>query len=147
MRCTLAEADSCSNRALFGECVDTGAGRVEANLGLHYTVRESCPISGLHRPPLERIPMQINRARFLKNMEEMAAVGLLPEDAGGGRDRRPFSSADRAARELFRRLAAAAGLSVHLDAAANLSARLACGPPWQRPARARASRWRTRSRW
>lgn len=72
--------------------------------------------------------MQINRPRFLKNLADMAATGLLPETEGGGRDRRPFSPADRAARDLFRTLAAEAGLSVHLDTAANLSARLDCGP-------------------
>ena len=72
--------------------------------------------------------MNINRARFLRNLTAIAAIGLLPDEAGGGRDRRPFSPADREARALFTRLAEDAGLHVQVDAAANLSARLECGP-------------------
>lgn len=72
--------------------------------------------------------MKIDQERFWCNMTAMAAIGLLPADQGGGRDRRPFSAADRAARALFTQLAQDAGLTVYLDAAANLSARLACGP-------------------
>lgn len=72
--------------------------------------------------------MDINRERFLQNMAAMAAVGLVPVEEGGGRDRRPFSPADRKARALFAKLAEDAGLDVRIDAAANLSARLECGP-------------------
>lgn len=66
----------------------------------------------------------INETRFLRNPTTMAQIGRLPAVAGGGLDRRPFSPAERAARALFTRLAAAAGLEVTSDAAANLSARL-----------------------
>lgn len=70
--------------------------------------------------------LRINEIRFLRTLDEMAQVGLLPDKAGGGRDRRPFSEADRAARRYFREAAEAGGLRVRLDQAANLSARLDC---------------------
>ncbi len=73
--------------------------------------------------------VEIDRQRFLRTVEEMGQIGLLPDEAGGGRDRYPFSGADRAARAYFRREAVEAGLAVTLDAAANLSARLDCGDP------------------
>ncbi len=58
----------------------------------------------------------------------MAAIGRLPETAGGGLFRRPFSSSERSARSLFCTAALQAGLSVATDGAANLSAHLPCGP-------------------
>lgn len=73
--------------------------------------------------------LEINKGRFLRTIEEMGRIGLLPAEAGGGRDRYPFSAADRMARDYFRREAEAAGLAVTLDAAANLSARLDCEHP------------------
>ncbi|MBI1293608.1 hydantoinase/carbamoylase family amidase [bacterium] len=72
---------------------------------------------------------EINQARFLRTLEEMGQIGLLPDAAGGGRNRYPFSAADRAARDYFRYEAQDSGLTVTLDAAANLSARLDCGDP------------------
>ena len=65
--------------------------------------------------------MQINRDRFLTNLTAMAAVGLLPDEDGGGRDRRPFSPADREARALFTQLAEDAGLHVQGNATISLS--------------------------
>jgi len=59
----------------------------------------------------------------------MSQIGLLPEEEGGGRDRRPFSRPDRAARRYFHAAAEAGGLRVRLDQAANLSARLECPRP------------------
>jgi beta-ureidopropionase / N-carbamoyl-L-amino-acid hydrolase len=73
--------------------------------------------------------LRINRERFLRTIEEMSRIGQLAEEAGGGRDRWPFSPADREARAYFRREAEAAGLTVTVDGAANLSARLACDTP------------------
>lgn len=70
--------------------------------------------------------IRINETRFLRTIDEMARIGRLPDDAGGGRDRRPFSASDRAARRYFREAAEAGGLSVRLDQAANLSAILEC---------------------
>jgi beta-ureidopropionase / N-carbamoyl-L-amino-acid hydrolase len=77
--------------------------------------------------PMPLTNLRINETRFLRTIDEMAQIGLLPDDAGGGRDRRPFSAADRAARRYFREAAEAGGLRVRLDQAANLSARLECG--------------------
>ncbi|MEZ4634611.1 MAG: hypothetical protein R2873_07110 [Caldilineaceae bacterium] len=73
--------------------------------------------------------IEINQTRFLRTVEEMGQIGLLPDEQGGGRDRYSFSAADRAARAYFQREAEDAGLTVTLDAAANLSARLDCGDP------------------
>lgn len=70
--------------------------------------------------------LRINEPRFLRFIDEMARIGLLPDEAGGGRDRRPFSAADRLARRYFREAAEAGGLRVRLDQAANLSAILEC---------------------
>ena len=70
--------------------------------------------------------LTINRTRFLNTLNTMAGFGLLPDSAGGGRDRRPFSPAERDARRYFTKQAETAGLTVTTDAAANLSARLAC---------------------
>lgn len=75
---------------------------------------------------MSRLPLRIDAERFLHTIEQMAQIGLLPPEAGGGRDRRPFSAADRAARAYFQELAAQSGLDVRLDGAGNLSARLAC---------------------
>jgi beta-ureidopropionase / N-carbamoyl-L-amino-acid hydrolase len=69
--------------------------------------------------------LRINRERFLRTINEMSQIGLLDDATGGGRDRRPFSPADRRARAYFRREAEAADLAVTVDGAANLSARLA----------------------
>lgn len=72
--------------------------------------------------------LSINRTRFLNTLNTLAGFGLLPDSAGGGRDRRPFSPAERKARSYFTGQAEAAGLTVTTDAAANLSVRLTCGP-------------------
>ena len=72
--------------------------------------------------------LTINRTRFLDTLNTIAQIGLLSDDEGGGRDRRPFSPAEREARRYFTEQAEAAGLTVTTDAAANLSARLSCGP-------------------
>lgn len=68
----------------------------------------------------------INPTRFLHNLTELAEIGRVPDADGGGRDRRPFSAAEREARRYFSAQAEAAGLTVRTDGAANLSARLAC---------------------
>ncbi len=72
--------------------------------------------------------LTINRIRFLSDLNTVARIGMLPNSEGGGRDRRPFSPAEREARRYFTQQAEAADLAVTTDAAANLSARLACGP-------------------
>ena len=72
--------------------------------------------------------MKINRERFLKNLENLAQIGRVPQESGGGLDRRPFSRAERAARVHFEDIGRQAELDVAADEAANLSARLACGP-------------------
>ncbi len=77
----------------------------------------------------QQLPLSINADRFLQTVAEMAQIGALRADEGGGRDRRPFSAADRAARDYLRRVAEEAGLTVALDGAANLSARYACTLP------------------
>ena len=69
--------------------------------------------------------LRINERRFLADLAFLADVGRLPAEAGGGLDRRPFSAAQRQARDYFRGQAEAAGLAVSVDAGANLSARLA----------------------
>ncbi|HXF64853.1 MAG TPA: Zn-dependent hydrolase [Caldilineaceae bacterium] len=71
--------------------------------------------------------LQINAQRFLQDLYDLAQIGAVPEDEGGGLDRRAFSPAERAARAFFTERAEAAGLIVTTDAAANLSARLSCG--------------------
>lgn len=68
--------------------------------------------------------LRINEGRFLQNLAELAQIGRLPKAEGGGLDRRPFSPAERAARDYFSQQAKAAGLAVFTDAAANISARL-----------------------
>jgi N-carbamoyl-L-amino-acid hydrolase len=68
--------------------------------------------------------LRINEERFTGTLEDLALIGRLAPEEGGGLDRRPFSAADRAAREYVARQAEAAGLEVRMDAAANLSARL-----------------------
>lgn len=73
--------------------------------------------------------LRINRDRFLETIADLSRIGLLSEEEGGGRDRRPFSEADRAARDYFRRKAESAGLAAALDGAANLSVRLNCADP------------------
>ena len=72
--------------------------------------------------------LTINPDRFLRTLAELGEIGRVPEAEGGGLDRRPFSPAECAARDYFTREAKAAGLTVRTDAAATLSARLACGP-------------------
>ncbi len=68
--------------------------------------------------------LTINPKRFLKDLANLSHIGRLPETEGGGLDRRPFSPAERAARDFFTQQAQTAGLEVVTDAAANLSARL-----------------------
>jgi N-carbamoyl-L-amino-acid hydrolase len=68
--------------------------------------------------------LRINEDRFLGDLATLAQVGRLPESEGGGLDRRPFSPAERQARDYFRLMAEKTGLEVRVDAAANLSARL-----------------------
>lgn len=70
--------------------------------------------------------LTINRPRFLDNLAELSRLGRVPDEQGGGLDRRPFSPAERAARGYFVAQAEAAGLDLQLDGAANLSARLPC---------------------
>ena len=71
----------------------------------------------------------INEQRFLQNLTDLANIGRIAKDEGGGLDRRPFSAAERTAREFFAERAQAAGLEVITDAAANLSARLPTNNP------------------
>lgn len=66
--------------------------------------------------------LKINEERFLHDLHQLASIGLLSEDEGGGRDRRVFSAAEREARRLFADLADEAGLAVRTDPAGNLSA-------------------------
>ncbi len=73
--------------------------------------------------------LRINKDRFLNNLTELAQIGQLPDAGGGGLDRRPFSAAERAARNYFSRQAEAAGLIITTDGAANLSAQLPCAKP------------------
>ncbi len=68
--------------------------------------------------------MRINEERFLQKLADLSVIGRLPEEEGGGLDRRPFSAVDRAARDFFCQKAKAANLEVATDAAANLSAKL-----------------------
>ncbi len=77
--------------------------------------------------------LTINSDRFLRTLAELGEIGRVPEAEGGGLDRRPFSPAERAARDYFTREAEAAGLTVRTDAAATLSARLACAPDEDAP--------------
>jgi len=67
--------------------------------------------------------LTIDKTRFLNDLYALANIGLLPKEAGGGRDRRAFSEAEREARRLFISLAEESGLAVRTDAAGNLSAR------------------------
>ncbi len=71
----------------------------------------------------------IRPQRFLADLEAIAQIGLLSSEAGGGRDRRPFSPAHRQARAYFMQAARDAGLSVHVDPAGNVSARLPADRP------------------
>ncbi len=73
--------------------------------------------------------LRIDEARFLRNLRELAQIGRVSDEEGGGLDRRPFSEAERAARAYFRKEAAEAGLEIVVDPAANLSAVLPCGSP------------------
>jgi N-carbamoyl-L-amino-acid hydrolase len=73
--------------------------------------------------------LRVNEQRFLQDLAELAQMGRVPASAGGGLDRRPFSPAERAARDYFYQQAEAAGLEVTTDAAANLSARLLSNNP------------------
>ena len=66
--------------------------------------------------------LTVNERRFLHDLHALAEIGALPAEAGGGRDRRAFSQAEREARLLFTGLAGEAGLHVRTDSAGNLSA-------------------------
>lgn len=66
--------------------------------------------------------LQINTERLLHEIEELGQIGKMPGEEGGGIDRRPFSSAERAARDFFAARAEDAGLTVRVDGAANISA-------------------------
>lgn len=72
--------------------------------------------------------VRINAERLLHDLEELGHIGELPPSEGGGLDRRPFSAAERSARDFFAARAEESGLTVKVDGAANLSARLECGP-------------------
>ena len=68
--------------------------------------------------------LAINAERFLSSLTHLAELGRVSTEKGGGLDRRPFSSSERAARAFFRQRAMDVGLDVVTDGAANLSARL-----------------------
>jgi hydantoinase/carbamoylase family amidase len=70
----------------------------------------------------------INAERLLQDIDELGKIGELSPAEGGGLDRRPFSAAERMARDFFAARAEESGFVVTVDGAANLSARLACGP-------------------
>jgi hydantoinase/carbamoylase family amidase len=72
--------------------------------------------------------VQINAERLLQDIYELGRIGELPASEGGGLDRRAFSAAERSARDFFAARAEESGLTVSVDGAANLSARLSCGP-------------------
>jgi N-carbamoyl-L-amino-acid hydrolase len=74
------------------------------------------------------IMVQINAERLLHDIDELGRIGELSPAEGGGLDRRPFSAAERSARDFFAARAEESGLVVTVDGAANLSARLHCGP-------------------
>jgi hydantoinase/carbamoylase family amidase len=73
--------------------------------------------------------LTIHRERLLGNLSALGEIGRVAPAAGGGLDRRPFSPAERQARTFFAEQAAAAGLTVLTDGAANLSARYECADP------------------
>jgi N-carbamoyl-L-amino-acid hydrolase len=68
--------------------------------------------------------VRINAERLLHDLDELGRIGEVPAEEGGGLDRRPFSAAERSARDFFAARAEEAGLAVMVDGAANLSARL-----------------------
>ncbi len=68
--------------------------------------------------------LEVQAERFLADLEAVAAIGRLPDAAGGGRERRPFSPAHWKAREFLMDAARRAGLEVQIDPAGNVSARL-----------------------
>lgn len=72
--------------------------------------------------------VQINAERLLQDIDELGRIGELSPAEGGGLDRRPFSAAERMARDFFAARAEESGFAVSVDGAANLSAKLACGP-------------------
>jgi N-carbamoyl-L-amino-acid hydrolase len=72
------------------------------------------------------IMVRINAERLLHDIYELGHIGELPESEGGGLDRRPFSPAERSARDFFAARAEESGLVVSVDGAANISARLEC---------------------
>lgn len=72
--------------------------------------------------------VRINAERLLQDIGELGRIGELSPEHGGGLDRRPFSAAERSARDFFAARAEESGLDVSVDGAANLSAKLACGP-------------------
>ncbi len=70
--------------------------------------------------------MRIDQDRLWADLEALAAFG---RNAGGGIDRPALGEADRAARQWLVERMEAAGLKVSIDAAANISGRLACADP------------------
>ena len=72
--------------------------------------------------------VRINAERLLHDLHELGRIGEVPAAEGGGLDRRPFSAAERLARDFFAARAEESGLTVLVDGATNLSARLDCGP-------------------
>jgi N-carbamoyl-L-amino-acid hydrolase len=72
--------------------------------------------------------VRINAERLLQDIEELGRIGELAPEEGGGLDRRAFSAAERSARDFFAARAEESGLVVAVDGAANISARLDCGP-------------------
>jgi hydantoinase/carbamoylase family amidase len=71
--------------------------------------------------------VRINAERLLHDIDELGQIGVLSSEEGGGLDRRPFSAAERMARDFFAARAEESGLVVTVDGAANISARLECG--------------------
>lgn len=67
---------------------------------------------------------RVDEKRFLDDLHRLGAIGMLPPEQGGGRNRRAFSAAERAARRLFTEIAQRARLGVRTDSAGNLFARL-----------------------
>ncbi len=69
---------------------------------------------------------RVNGERLMEHLTAMAAIG---KDAGGGYSRVAYTEADRQGREYVMGLMRAAGLTVSIDAAGNISGRRAGGDP------------------
>ena len=71
-------------------------------------------------------PSRVNGDRMLEHLNAMAAIG---KDPGGGYGRVAYTEADRQGREYVMGLLRAAGLSVSIDPAGNISGRRAGSEP------------------